>query len=371
MKRFFLIFTILLFVTVGIAQKRVIPLPLDSNTVPTPNSFMYFLPKSAFEVTVTIEKKEFYKGYYTDYAEKMLGITNPITENKKTFQIKNIEINSFIIPDSTFQFLVEMSKQQIKSNFYTQILNDQILKKDHSIAYNHVQPEEISTFFMYYSNQKQLEKEESYVETKIIDGVLTQVPVNKTKKITKSTEQQAQEAADFITKIRKDRYNIITANHEVGFSKEAIQLMIDQLDQLEKNYMELFIGTTVEQVIKVKMVVIPENRNDLSIPLFTFNETQGVLNQQPNAKGDHYELRFIPQANLDLYEQQLNQWGQNDKFQKNGYQFRVPIPAKLIMFKNNTMFHDFGTYLLFQIGNMRTLPVYNDHFLISKYAIIY
>ena len=73
MKRFFFIYTILLFVSFGIAQKRVTPLPLDSNTIPTPNSFMYFLPKSAFELTVTIEKKEFYKGYYTDYAEKMFS----------------------------------------------------------------------------------------------------------------------------------------------------------------------------------------------------------------------------------------------------------------------------------------------------------
>ncbi len=371
MKKIVFVLFFLMLTTFGFTQKSVTQLPVDSTFIPSPHSFHYFLPRTAFQVSVTIEKTDFIKGYYTEFAEKMLGITNPITENKRSFQIKNIEINSFTIPDSSKQYVVELSKQQIKSQFYTQLLNQNVLQKYTITPYNLIKTEEISTFFMYYSNQKQLEKEESFVETRIVDGVITQVPVNKTKKITKSLEQQAQEAADFITKIRKDRYNIITAIHEVPFSKEAIQLMIEQLNQLEKNYIELFVGTTTQQVLTVQMVFIPQNEHDLTIPMFSFSETQGLKNFDANIKGEQYVLQIEPRVSLDLYEQQLTFWNTSKKFKKNGYQYRDPIPASLTMYKNNVKFHDFGVFPIFQLGTVKRLPVNSDPFMITNYAIIY
>ena len=106
------------------SQKNVMRLPLDSNYIPSNQYFMYFLPQTAFKVIVTVEKNEQIKGYYADYADKMLGISNVFTENKTNYIISKVDIQSYIIPDSNLQFLVEMSHTQIKSGFYLQMLNN-------------------------------------------------------------------------------------------------------------------------------------------------------------------------------------------------------------------------------------------------------
>jgi len=355
----------------GFSQKNVVQLPMDSSYMPSGSFFMYFLPQTAFKVTITVEKNEQLKGYYSDFADKMLGISNVFSENKTTYLISKADIQSFIIPDSNLQFLVEMSKKQIKSDFYLQILNNSIRPVE-SKPYVYQQPTQMSEFFKNYSDQKLLEKEESYVETRIIDGVLTQVPVSKTKTITKSLEQQAQEAADFITKIRKDRYNVITANHEVTFSKEALQFMIDELNQLEKNYLELFIGTTVKQTFTFEFIVIPQNDKDLDIPVFTFNEKQGLKTIGQLPQEDIYFIKLNPQFNLSLYNQQRELWKSNKNYKKqNGYQYRASIPAEIELFHQNRSIHQFGVYPVFQFSKIIILPEHTDCFKISNYAIIF
>lgn len=353
------------------SQKNVMRLPLDSNYIPSNQYFMYFLPQTAFKVIVTVEKNEQIKGYYADYADKMLGISNVFTENKTNFIISKVDMQSFIIPDSNLQYLVEMSHKQIKTGFYLQILNCN-MKTFETRPYVYEQPTQTSDFFKNYADQKLLEKEESYVETRIIDGVLTQVPVSKTKTITKSLEQQAQEAADFITKIRKDRYNVITANHEVTFTKEALQYMIEELNQLEKNYLELFTGTTVKQTYTYEFIVIPQNEGDIDIPVFSFNERQGLkaIGQLPNE--DLYYVKLNPQMNLAQYYEQQDLWEQNKDFKKqNGYQYRVSIPTDIILYHQNKNLHHFGTYPVFQFSKIFVLPKNTDCFKISNFAIIF
>lgn len=371
MKRFILITFILTFTFIGVSQKNVVQLPIDSNYIPSSPHFIYFLPQTSFKVTVTVEKNEQLKGYYSEFADKMLGISNVISENKTSFVISKVEIQSMTVPDSSLQFLVEMSKKQIKSNFYFQILNNSI-RPFESKPYVYQQPTQMSDFFRNYSDQKLLEKEESYVETRIIDGVLTQVPVSKTKTITKSLEQQAQEAADFITKIRKDRYNVITANHEVTFSKDAIQYMIDELNQLEKNYLELFIGTTFKQTYTFEFVITPQNDHDLNIPLFTFNEKQGLKTLGQLPQEDIYYINIKPQLNLNLYNQQQCLLENNKNFKKQtGYQYRLPISSEIELYHKNRSIHHFGVFPVFQFSRIFVLPKNTDCFKISNYAIIF
>ena len=371
MKRFFLIFIFITIGFLGLSQKNVIQFPIDSNYIPSNQHFIYFLPQTAFKVIVTVEKNEQIKGYYADFADKMLGISNVFTENKTNYIISKVDIQSYIIPDSNLQFLVEMSHKQIKSGFYLQMLNN-CIKTFETKPLVYEQPTQTSDFFKNYADQKLLEKEESYVETRIIDGVLTQVPVSKTKTITKSLEQQAQEAADFITKIRKDRYNVLIANHEVTFTKEALQYMIEELNQLEKNYLELFTGTTVKQTYTYEFIVIPQNENDIDIPVFSFNEKQGLKSIGQLPQEDLYFVKLNPQMNLNQYNVHQDLWKSNKNYKKpNGYRYRASIPSEIILYHQNKKIHQFGVYQIFQFSKIYILPKNTDSFKISNYAIIF
>ena len=60
--------------------------------------------------------------------------------------------------------------------------------------------------------------------------------------VEKSPEQKAREAADFISKIKEDRFNLLTGYQEVSYNQETLEYMDTQLKLLEKEYMKLFTG---------------------------------------------------------------------------------------------------------------------------------
>jgi len=370
MKKIGILIVLLSAFIIGYSQKNVIQLPADSTFVPKNEHFVYFLPKTAIKVIVTVDKNQEIKGIYSDYAEKLLGVSNIFNQSRTYYTISKIEVQDYQIPDTKFQFLVELSKKQVQSDFYHQILIKNQMFNNNSKPFINAPSDPIPFFLKYYSDVKLLEKEESYVETRIVDGVLTQVPVSKTKTITKSLDQQAQEAADFISKIRKDRYNIFTASHEVAFTKESLEYMISNLDQLEKNYLELFTGTTLVQSEKIEIMIIPEDLNNLVIPVFSFSENEGLLPIDLKNKDQLYTIHLVPQVPIQQINKQETDWLQK-KSKKTGYQYREAVPFEITLTNKNINTHHFGIFPIYQFSFLRTLPCGSDQFMISKFAFIY
>ncbi|PKP28467.1 MAG: hypothetical protein CVU02_00815 [Bacteroidetes bacterium HGW-Bacteroidetes-19] len=371
MKKTALLLVLIVLTFSTFSQKSVEKMPLDSATLPFPNSFIYFLPKTAFKVHVTVINTIKKPGIYANYSEKLIGLPNVIKSNLVTYKIKKIEINDFVIPDSNQQYFVNLSSKQIKKGLYSNYLNS---KK--SITLSSPNPFSVQTEtpekFYHFTSVKNEEKQENYLETRIIDGVVTQVPVSKTKTITKSLEQEAQEVVELILKIRKDRYALISETHESSISKEALQFMIDEMNQLEKNYLELFIGSSrVEEKI-FTFIVVPENENDLMIPVFTFTEDNGMEPLQNPLSENSFFLSIQPQFNLNTYNSQTQVWEANKKHKPNsGFKIRQSIPANVSLYKGNTPFHSFGLYPIYQLSMIQTLPKNMSPFDITKYVFIY
>ncbi len=355
---------------IGFSQKKVIQLPADSTFVPKNEHFVYFLPKTAIKVIVTVNKNQEIKGIYSDYAEKLLGVSNVFTQSRTYYTISKIEVQDFQIPDTKYQFLVELSKKQVQSDFYYQVLLKNQNFKNDSKPYINDTSDPIPFFLKYYSDVKLQEKEESYVETRIVDGVLTQVPVSKTKTITKSLDQQAQEAADFISKIRKDRYNVFTASHEVAFTKESLEYMISNLDQLEKNYLELFTGTTLVQSEKYEIMIMPEDLSNLDLPVFSFSENDGLVPVDLKNKDQIYTIHLTPQVPIQQINKQESYWSKESS-PKKGYQYREAVPYEIALTNKHIKTHYFGIFPFYQFSLLRTLPCGSDQFMISKFAFIY
>lgn len=367
------LFIIILTLTFGtFAQKKVTPLPLDSLSLPSRNSFIYFLPKTSFKIDVTVSVIQKEKGFYSDFSEKLLGISNIVRENKTVYKISKIEIKESVVSDPNYQYLVDMSPKQIKEGFYSTLFN----KNNGSQIVNtplldQTQSESSKSFTQFASIQYQ-EKEENYVDTRIIEGVVTQVPISKTKTITKSLEQEAQEVAELIIKIRKDRYALISETHEAPISKEAMEFIITEMDQLEKNYLELFIGHSIIEENRYSFIITPESNNILQIPVFAFTETDGITATHIANPKNIYALDIEPQLNLDLYTEQMQLWESNKKWKSNtGYRIRQAMPARVSISKANIPIHFFGIFPIFQLSNIQILPLHIEHFDITKYGFIH
>lgn len=362
-------FLIIIFLLTGYfcwGQQSVLELPCDSSSYPTEYDFMYSLPKTTFLIEVTVIKTERTKGIYADYAEKLLGLKTD-NKNESSYTLKGISVNNFLIPDNSHQYLVTLSSKE-KQQFFNKFNNKEALTDHLFTPFLDSSVSKIPDFFRYYANAKYHEMEENYIETKIINGVVTQIPISQTKTISKTPEQQAQEAADQILKIRENRYQIIAASQEVPYSKEALEFMVNSLNEMEKNYMGLFIGNSIEKEIKYTFIVSPENDEDLLLPIFSFSKEEGI-NETDNRHSGIYYLKIEPQIDFEKwnnYQELLPE----TTIKGNGYRIRNSLPAYVSLVEDNHEFKMLGIYYIYQLGKIQILPT-KSNLEIENWGFIY
>lgn len=335
------------------AQKQVYPLPLDSTMKLSANHFYYHLPTTAIKVDVTVTKVREIKGYYADYAEKLLGLTNIISDNRTFYKLKDVNIETIVVPDLDMAFAVEPSKKQLQDNCYAKALLKS--QQAENMVFNNtyeVQVTPVPDFFKNYANVSYTETEDSFVETKIINGVVTQVPANRTRLVNKTAEQKVQEAADRISQIRKDRNSLIAGEQEVPYSAEALQLMISQLNQSENDYLDLFRGIVLEDEMHYYFYVIP-NKGQYSMPLFNIDQNEG-FKLATDASAAAYSLRINPFNMVMLPAKK------EDKKSAQGFRVRQPQNVNIDLLHNGETIHQFGIYPMLQWGDVKVLPANLD-----------
>jgi hypothetical protein len=357
----------ILFVFLNVfSQKTVYKLPVGSETNISNLTFFYTLPKTAFRVDAVITKTSNLKGLYADFVEKMLGITNYCKENTISYQLKSINITPFSVPDKNLQFVVELSSIQMKNSFLQSLYGNNAATIFHTFStIEQSNVDILSDFFKNHADVILQQTHETYTETRIIDGVVSQVPVTQTKITMKTLMQQAQEAVDFIEKIRKDRYDILSFSQEVTLSKGAFEYIVNQLNELEKKYLELFVGITVLEDIHETFVIYPDPESAL-LPVCTVAPSEGFSTSMSKNTAHNYYLSCTPQISTNLQEEFVSH-----KAKKNlGYQIRKAVPVFVSLVNGNKK-ELLGVFSIYQFGLLETLPANLDSFEIEKWGYIY
>ena len=342
-------------------QNRVMKLPLPKDFKAKNSIFTYQLPQTAFQVTVTVLRKDAVTGVYAEWADKLLDIKNVIHNSSTSWTLKQLAVEPSIVADNEQYYLVELSKNQEQNGFLT-TLSANCLTESRKPAEGMYQERTIATpaFFRNFANVSYEDVEEVYTETKIVDSVVTYIPVSKTKTVSKSVEMQAREAADFITKIRNDRYALLTGAQEVPYSKEVMSYMIGKLDTLESNYLKLFTGYTLENEYNYTFTVIPVNPTEKSF-IFAIDRENGVLDTKKNGVENYYlEYNMLNEAILIPNGGTVNQ----------GYCFREAIPIEVSLSTDKQLLQKLGCYDIYQFNSVQQLPANQGHFEIGKYIIV-
>jgi len=370
-KKTFSFFLILIVFQNLYAQKAVYQLPTNSQAAITNPTFFYTVPKTAFKIDVVITKTSTVKGLYADYAEKMLGITNYCKENAISYDLKKISVIPFTVPDKALQFAVELSPAQMDNKFLQTLFAHNANAGLHiSSTKEQNNTDIIPDFFNNYADVMLQQSYETYTDTKIIDGVVTQVPVMLTKVTTKTLLQQAQEAADFIQKVRDDRYAILALSQEIALTNEAFEYVVNQLNELEKKYLELFTGITVLEDMHKTFVVYPDNGTKL-LPLCSVSPKSGLSNLMSSTAAYNYYLKCTPQYTTDMQTAFNESLGTNSKYKKNnGYRIRKAAPVFVALVQDDKE-EVLGVFPIYQFGLLETLPAGLDKFEIEKWGYIY
>lgn len=170
--------------------------------------------------------------------------------------------------------------------------------------------------------------------------------------VEKSPEQKAKEAADFIAKIKDNRFNLICGVNEVNYNQETLEYMDAQLKTMEKEYLKLFTGVSLSKTMTFKYKYIPvPNQINTEIPIFKFIKSKGVVDlDEPGGKVVTVRIQRV--GNTNSVASYLSQAIKPSKQQ--GLTYRIPEVAKVSVKYDETIQET--QCLISQLGVVASLP---------------
>lgn len=322
----------------------------------------YALPTTTLKVTVSVSKVQDVRGYYADYAESLLGLTNIIQQNRTYYTLNSVVVEPLTTADMSKCYRAYTSNAAIAEAMNDATYSPKTTYPDESLTTYQTHSASLPDFFKNYADISYTQQSEAFVETKIIDGVVTQVPASHTKTVSKSFESKAREAADAIAKSRKDQYNLVAGEQETAYTGEALAIMLSELKKWENNYISLFAGVSIADTFEYVFYLTPKENLE-QMTAFYFDANRG-FSQTKGVTSDAYMLNM-----RRMYDQKIivGDWN----FPLTHFITRNPQPVRVSMSHDKTV-HDFGIVNMYQAGSLFLVhPSTNNPLDINSIGIVF
>ena len=307
----------------------------------------YYLPRNIIRVDFVVEKNQSYKGKYSSFAKEMLNTDAYIKENKTTYRITKVNVSTLTEADPNMVFHIatddkakELPKYElafnnegiIKSFGYQSIENDTSnTNQDMETVLDYNKPTE----FQYIPLEEDDTDDEEDVKTKLTD------------------KEVALTIVEEIKKVRVAYFDLITGYQEVNYGK-TINYMLDELKNLENEYLSMFVGKTTTETLTKTFYVIPEE-GKTSIVLSKFSDTEGF-----NAKtGESVKINFTDNSSTSAINELTIDEIENTTY-NNKLFYRNPANVTMqvlwgdnIILENRLKISQLGNVILVPINKMR------------------
>ena len=362
-------------ITSACASKKVVNsnfnvINIKNDTSFSQNALIYALPKTVLKINVEITKTQSFSGPYYQYAKKYLRIDDGVIfADNVSYDISNIDIDSYSEPDTNCFFLVKSQNNDVanllnlsQSGLILSINKNVDIDKEKQTTNFYNDNDESDFFFINQSVKKNLQEinQKAYKIVKT-DTSSVKIPITKKYTVVKSTELKAEEAANFIIKIRKRKFKLISGMYEKFPDGEAVNRMISELDKLENDYLSLFIGKTIETKKIYTFNYIPdESLTTNQNILFYFSSDKGILINKnyinrtvANKQISGYPI-IIDVENLNLTNR-LKKESYKPDFQTTGFFYRIPDYGNVRIINGNNVIAS-KKILIAQFGKLCSLP---------------
>ena len=276
----------------------------------------YFLPKTAFRVTVITEKTVTKPGDFYKYANRYLRLPNVPTEEKVEWRIKSIKLEPFGVPDKDKAYSIKIKSKTVAP--LVSLTNDGILLSINTEASEEVLPELPDAI-----PAPKLDNPRNYMTQEMLAAG--------------STAKMAELCAEEIYDLRDSRNSLIKGEADNTPKDGAqLQLMLNQLDKQTAALESMFKGTQQTSTEVTSFNFLPEEETDKDI-LFRFSQKLGIVDEDDLAGAPIYvsvrRTETLPQTetNEDIAKKKA-------KMEKGVY-YNVPARAKVVIFNNQQEFY--------------------------------
>lgn len=279
--------TLILLFTTGcfILKPSVKTVNLEDVDSTAPSGMIYALPHTVIRIGVEMVEIKTYRGPYYRFAEKYLGIKGVPEENKSKWLIKKVELTTFSETDPAQYYLIAPIKRSFDPGNMMYLSDEGFiidLKKLDAFA---VESKKTDLFYkapgILYTNltvNRNVElSTDTLYKTILTDTSFIRIPVLKNEMISKTIDETAEEAADFIIEIRNGRFELLTGQSDFYPEGSALEFGVNRLDKLEEEYLSLFIGKTLEITHYFDFWYIPRLGEVYeNIELFEYADQKGI-----------------------------------------------------------------------------------------------
>lgn len=279
---------------------------------------IYSLPKTSFEITLLVKKTMYHRGDFYPYAQRYLGISNPITENKTLFSIEDVMVANKGIPDKENSFMVAFRAKTVEPYVY--------LREDGLIVTINAEPEEVTSV------------DERVIPEKTAPLVNPRRFFSQETLMAGSTAKQAELVARQVFDLRRSRSDILSGEAEsMPPDGNAYKVVMEEIDTQEKALTELFSGSVESEYFTVSYTVIPD-KEDITGKVFArFSEKLGPVDAD-NLAGEPIRMTLsnkTPAVPIQLTDKELKRL---ESKLSEGIVYNVPGKADLVIgFKNEVL----------------------------------
>ncbi len=274
-------FSILLFF-VSCSTSKVITTNLQDLSSFEPEAQIYALPKTTLAFEVTAVKHNFQPGPYHKYAKRFLGIEGAKSISEVNWELADVKQTNIIEPDIDQYYSVKFIGSVGATNELLELSrNGLVISPDRVQSYQHFNADVLDKVEQIHFTDLtispfNIDEKRKKPKNVLASSELDNLPAGQKHIEGKTTEEKAFEASKFIFKIRKRRFKLLSGQYEVFPEGTALETSVRELNQLEKEYMSLFIGKVESDTVKRIFTYTPHANEPLQrVTLFRFSEETG------------------------------------------------------------------------------------------------
>lgn len=319
---------------------------------------VYNLPRTMVSVDLAVAKTQQFPGPLAEFAADYLGLDNVITKSSVIYAVENASISSSTEADPNEAYLIEKEEKSSGEIWISFDKGSHLLaleKFDKTVSpkgftswNEHLfEPPEAENLFKKYTESPRREKIDTIVRRVSIDTLVIEERIFKRSMVEFTDQEKAQEAADKIRQIEKDKYNLLVGYQETAYSREAMEFMYDKLEEEKLEYLKLFTGVSVKETLKLNYKFFPETgKEEQAYRLAAISKFNGIV--PPDGPND---VKVILQPDAEIIKQ-ADIAGQTIA---GGFVYRVPMLAQVVLMVQGKEM-DSKRMEILQFGSIQSLP---------------
>jgi len=332
-----------------------------NDSLKTPG-LIYALPQTVLKITIDMLEIRTYRGPYYRFAEKYLGISGVPDENKSAWKIKNITVSTFTEADPEQFYSINPVRGSFNPDNIMYLSNQGLIMDMSKLDAFAIKSKKTNIFtripgILYTSpivNRNIVQSTDTLYKTMLADTAFIRIPVLKNEMISKTIDERAEEVADFIVELRTGRYELLTGQADYYPEGPALEIALKRLDDLEAEYMSLFIGKNVEIEHSLDFWYTPKQGEVFeNVEMFEYSDKNGISTKKTES-GKTVSLLL---SEIDK-DKSLNEFIKGTEQQNQSRIFyRIPDMAEAtIQDGGKTVFKE--RLPVYQYGTVLSIPVF-------------